>query len=84
MVLCKLFGFILLYFLHIIIFRTGIGIKVSQKAIDQDMYETEKRLVDEITTLQGIRPQPSKRDVDTLIKRFSQLQQIFVIFSVFM
>lgn len=33
------------------------------------MHETEKKLVEEISAIQGIRPQPAKRDVDALIKR---------------
>uniref|UniRef100_A0A7M5XHP0 ENTH domain-containing protein n=2 Tax=Clytia hemisphaerica TaxID=252671 RepID=A0A7M5XHP0_9CNID len=38
-----------------------------------DMNETEKRLVNEISMVQGIRPQPAKVDVDKLIKRCHSL-----------
>ena len=34
------------------------------------MFETEKKVIEEITAVQGIRPQPAKVDIDSLIKRY--------------
>ena len=69
---CWFFNFLVLnkFSLHFLIFSDQKQIKPTSSQFD--MHQTEKKLVHDISTVQGLRPQPSKGDIDALIKRYKR------------